>query len=429
MLIAVFIVAPLVNVKKTLSENSSIDQLNNQDDESEEETQKKIKELQEKADTYSKIIDIKQKQQASLNNQIELLEAEVSRVETEIELNKTKIEDLNTEINQLRDQIEAKEESMKNQKIILSKLLRRYYEYSKSSIVSTFFGENNYTSFTAEKDQLSLTGQKIKEMISNIHAIKTSLEAQKNKAEMSKKEVTDLYYELQEKTTELESAKQQKENLVAKTKGEESRYQQLLARVEIQKRELLGDIDNLYSSNSEEINKLLNSLPKPSSGLASTNWYYSQKDSRWGSMRIGQSNSLVKDYGCALTSVAMIFTNHGEAKTPATLAKMSIYDWDLIVWPNGTNVKLVKNTGHGGVNWSEIDGELEDNNPVIVFIRAKSDGAGHYVVIHHKVGSDYVVHDPYFGSNIYLSSSMKLLSALYGTSISKSSINQMVLYQ
>ncbi len=411
---------------REVKSEESISELQNNNN---QETQQKIKELEEKARIYQKIIEIKQKQQASLNNQIELLEAEVSRVETEIRINQKKIEELNEKINELQSKIEEKEIAMRNQKIILAQLIQIYYEYSKNSLVSTFFGKEKYVSFTAGKDQLSQTSQKIKEMLSGIIAIKENLEKEKKLAEESKKQMTDLYYELQEKNTELESAKAQKENLVAQTRGEENRYQQLLARVEMQKMELLGDIDQLYSSNPEEVNKLLESLPKPSSGLASTSWYYSQKDSRWANMRIGQSNSLVKDYGCALSSVAMIFTYYGETTTPGVLAKKKIYDWDLIVWPDGINIKLIKNTNHSGVNWNEIDRELTSGNPVIVFIKAKPDGAGHYAVIHHKTGSDSVVHDPYFGPNIYLSSSIKLLAALYKTSISKNSINQMILYE
>jgi hypothetical protein len=125
----------------------------------------------------------------------------------------------------------------------------------------------------------------------------------------------------------------------------------------------------------------------------------------------------------------MIFTYYDEDTTPGALAKKEIYYWDLIVWPDGNKVKLAKNTYHNGVSWSEIDRELDKDHPVIVFIRARSDGAGHYVVIHHKTGDKYVVHDPYFGSNIYLDSSIEYLELLYGTSISKGNIDQMILYK
>lgn len=403
--------------------NLTNEQLNQQSD-----IKNKIKALDEKAKSYQQIIDIKRKQQTTLANQILVIETESQRLETEIELNKEKIIELNSQVEDLRNRIAEKEESIKDQKIILSQLLQIYYEYNQQGTISFVFGNEGLSKFISERDKLAQTGDKISEMIKNVRSLKINLENEKKAIEDKKKEATDLSIDLEEKSSQLESNKAQKQSLITQTKGEEARYQQLLSRVEEQKQELLGDIDDLYSANSAEINKLSLSLAKPTSGLASTSWYYSQKDSRWGNTRIGQSTSLVKDYGCALTSVAMIFTYHGENTTPKNLAQQKIYYWDLIVWPNGNNVDLEKNSGHGGLNWSEIDRELAKENPIIVFIRARGK-AGHYVVIHHKVGSDYVVHDPYFGSNIYLSSSIKLLSKLYNASISKSSVDQMIIYK
>lgn len=389
--------------------------------------QKKIDALNEKARSYQQIIDIKRKQQTTLANQISIIETESELLETQIELNKEKIIELNSQVEQLRNQIAEKEESIKGQKIILSRLIQIYYEYDQQGTISFVFGEEGLSRFMSEKDKLTQTGDKISEMIKNVRSLKINLENEKKSIEDKKKEATDLSIDLEEKSSQLESNKAQKQSLIVQTRGEENRYQQLLSRVEEQKQELLGDIDDLYSANSTEINALSSSLAKPTSGLASTSWYYSQKDSRWGNTRIGQSTSLVKDYGCALTSVAMIFTYYGESTTPKNLAQQKIYWRDLIVWPNGNTVDLVQNSSHGGLSWSRIDGELANGNPVIVFIRARGK-AGHYVVIHHKVGSDYVVHDPYFGSNIFLSSSIKLLSKLYNTSISKSSVDQMIIY-
>lgn len=407
----------------------SISNLSQEQRGDDKEIQKKIKELEEKAKVYQQIIDIKQKQQMTLNNQISLIETEQKKIETEIEINKKIINETNERISDLIHQIYEKEEIMNSQRKILAELIQVYYKYRKQNEFNLLIDNNSFSGFLKEKDRIGQTGDKMRELISSINSIRNDLETQKQSLEQKRKDIATVYIEQKEKMTELDNVKDKKEMLVTQTRGEENRYADLLARVERQKMELLGDIDEIYSANAEEIERLLSTLEKPKSGLASTSWYFSQKDSRWGKMKIGQSNSLVKDYGCALTSVAMIFTFYGDYTTPANLAKKKIYYWDLIVWPGGDNVKLVKNTYHKGVSWRQIDAELNKNHPVIVFIRAKSDGAGHYVVIHHKSGNDYVVHDPYFGANIYLSSSIKLLSALYKTSISKNSIDQMVLYQ
>lgn len=416
-------------VSLTTNAEDSITDLTDEQQEEAEANEKKIKQLEEKAEAYRKIIDLKQKQQASLENQITIVETDIDRIQSEIDSSKEKLTTLNDQIGSLRVQIEEKEKVIKQQKKLLADLVQVYYEYSRESEKSTFLRLTTASQFMGEEDRLAQTGEKVQEMLGSIEAAKNQLEDEKASLEGKKKEVTDLYVEQQEKDAELKNTRAQKENLISQTRGEENKYQDLLARVEQQKLELLGDIDDLFSANSAELNKLLDSLDKPKSGLASTSWYYSQKDSRWGNKRIGNSNSLVKDYGCALTSVAMLFTYHGDKTSPGTLAGEEIYYWDLIVWPDGDGVKLVKNTNHSGVSWSEIDREIGKGNPAIVFIRAKSGGAGHYVVIHHKVGSKYVVHDPYFGANIYLSSSIKLLEELYGTSISKSNIDQLVLYK
>lgn len=391
--------------------------------------QDKINQLEKQAEAYQQIIDLKQKQQTSLDNQIAIMDAQIQEVQVEVDINKSQIEDLNNQVHELETRINDQEKLIEVQKKVLVELVRSYYENTQQNVLSAVFENSEFSRFIIKEDQILQIGDKVKNIMDNLKALRNNLVDEKKSKEDKKTELTNLYFSLEEKNSELQNNKDQKELLIAQTQGEEAKFQKLLDNVEKQKQELLGDIDQLYGTNSTEINALAATLKKPTSGLASTNWYYSQKDSRWGSTKIGQSNSLVKDYGCALTSVAMMFTYYGDNTNPGSLARQKIYSWDLIVWPDdGKNVHLIKKTSHGGLKWSEVDAALAKGSPVIVFIKAKSGGAGHYVVIHHKVGSDYVVHDPYFGANIFLSSSIKLLSALYKTSISMNSVDQMILY-
>jgi hypothetical protein len=334
----------------------------------------------------------------------------------------------------LEKRIEEKGEMIIVQKKVLAELIRAYYEYDKRDVLNEILKENKLVPFTAKEDQLIQVGQKVGDILKSISALKNSLEEEKKSLESKKREVVGLYSKMEERNSYLENSKEEKELLITKTKGEENKYQKLLDKIDEQKQELLGDIDELYGANMAEIDALAASLEKPKSGIASTSWFYSQKDSRWGSQNIGISSSKMKDYGCAITSVAMVSKNYGGNVTPGGLCKMPVFYYDLINWHldnwNSANIELSKyGHEHGNISWSVVDSELKKGDPVIVFIKAKS-GAGHYVVIHHK-NSDgrYVVHDPYFGSNIYLDSSIRLLSALYKKSLSKSSIDQMIIYE
>ncbi len=391
-----------------------------------DDTAKKIKELEEKAKIYQQIIDIKQKQEATLSNQVELLEAEVGKLENETEAKKSEIDELNSKIIQLEKQISDAEDSINLQKKILADLLQAYYENKdQQDVISAFLSDENLSSFMSKNDRMVQVEDKTKEILNNIKSLKGSLTGEKKSVEDKKKEITDLFYELQEKSSELQDKKDQKESLIAQTQGEQAKYEKLLERVENQKQELLN-IDELGSGLSAD------SYPKPpSSAFASTSWYYSQRDSRWGNTTIGNTRTLMKSYGCAVTSVAMVFTFHNNSITPGKLAKKGIYSSDLINWPSssfGGKVSLSGGYSHGNISWNKIDSELKNKNPVIVYIKKTKGTGGHYVVIHTKMSNGkYVVHDPYWGSNLYLDTSRSLVGSLSPSSGTK--IDQMIIYR
>ncbi len=190
---------------------------------------------------------------------------------------------------------------------------------------------------------------------------------------------------------------------------------------------MIGDIDALSSEKKRELEEIKAKAPRPKSNLASTKWYYSQKDKRWAYNRIGLSSSLMKDYGCAVTSLAMVFTYHGEKITPGKLAAKPIFYRDLIVWPSyWGDLKLVSSTAHGSISWKTIDKAIKKDKVVIVFVKALS-GKGHYVVIHGKDKKDYIVHDPLFGDNIYLETTRKLVAAIYNQK--STVVDQMIIYE
>ena len=390
-----------------------------------DDTTQKIKDLEEKAKIYQQIIDIKQKQEATLSNQVELLEAEVGKMESETEAKKNEIDELNSKITQLGKKIDEAEKSIELQKKILADLLQVYYENEgQQDVISAFLSDKNLSSFMSQGDRMVQVGDKTNEILKNIKSLKENLTGEKKSVEDKKKEITDLFYELQEKSSELQDKKDQKEALIAQTQGEQAKYEKLLARVEEQKQELLN-IDELGSGLSAD------TYPKPpSSAYASTSWYFSQRDSRWGNQTIGNTRTLMKSYGCAVTAVSMVFTYHGDSITPGSLAKKKIFSSDLINWPSssfGGKVVISGGYSHGNINWSTVDSELKKKNPVIVYIKKTKGGGGHYVVIHTKMSNGkYVVHDPYWGSNLYLDTSKALVGSLSPSSGTK--IDQMIIY-
>jgi peptidoglycan hydrolase CwlO-like protein len=380
--------------------------------------------LEKKAKVYENLIKLKDKQQDALADQLENINSEHAKTLAELQEAQKKVQTLEQQINSLGEQIQEGELKVSYQKKILAGLMQSYFEYDQQGVLPLVLTDKAFSEVLNQLDYVQQSGDRVSNILSEIKKAKQKLVDDQDNLKQKKTESDEAKEDLLDKKENLQVTKNQKTNLLVQTQGEEAKYKQLLARVEAQKEELL---DFSTASNIDDVSSSVSSYPKPSSNLASTSWYYSQKDSRWGNKRIGNSKTLMKDYGCAVTAVSMVFRKNGASIDPGKMASQKIYSYDLIKWPVtwSPSISLISSTSHGNIKWSTVDSEIKKGNPVIVYIK-RSRGGGHYVVITGKDKKDYIVHDPYFGANLYLSTSKSLVGKL-GTD-SKVAIDQMIIY-
>ncbi len=402
------------------------EQGDNLSEDEKEDLEEEFETLDEKAAKYRRMINLKQKQQDTLENQLDLMELQAENLENDIDLKEEEIKKNEQNIKEIEAKIAKKEEEISLSKKHLSEMLRTYSRIEKEISLEFLSSRGNLSEIFNKSAYLSQASQKVQGSLTEIKQKRTELNSRKEEFEGQKKELEKNKQELEDKIYYLNNEKYTKKIILEKTKGEEGKYQELLSRVEAQKQELLGGLDELSAEQRGDLDEILKAAKKPKDGLASTSWYYSQKDPKWAYNRIGLSSSLMKDYGCAVTALAMIFTYYDEDITPGKLAGQPIFYRDLIVWPSyWKGLELDSSTAHGSVSWSTVDKELKKDNPVIVFVRARG-GKGHYVVIHHKDDDKYVVHDPLFGANIYLSTTKSLVGSVYNSS---TTVDQAIYYE
>jgi len=411
----------------TGSSTTNSSTINTADQQEISEKQQQIEDLEQKAENYRQMIELNQNKAQTLGNQIKLMEGQISSLERDVASIQQKIESTEQDIGSLSTQIDTKKKDIEGQKIVLGQLLQAYYENDQDTLAEMLLKNSSFSEFMNQTEYISQTGSKVDEILSSITDAKNTLEGAKKQFEAKNEQQKEQRGSITQKKIALDEEQLSKEQLLADTNGEEQKYQQLLARVEQQKQGLLGDIEELSQQKSSDLAAVEATLKKPKSGLASTSWYFNQRDSRWGDQGIGYSNTLMKSYGCAVTAVSMVFNYHGENINPGTLAKQPIFSHDLIVWPKSwKGTTLASSTGHGNIDWNVVDREIQNKNPVIVFVKATKRGAGHYVVVHDKdKNGDYVVHDPYWGANIFLSSTKAYVGALYGSGVV---VDQMIIY-
>lgn len=432
LLLVSFIVTPFFGVNTKQTRADLVDEIEDQI----EEKSDQVKNLENQAEAYKDIIYNLRIEEQSLENEIELLDAQIAQLDLEIEATQAQIDQTNLEINNLILRIQIKESEIEKQKEILKSLLREINDYDKKTALEIFLKNEELSDFLNQAEYVDTVGEKIKNALDKLKEIKEELEKEKIALQDKKAELEELSKTLLNKKEIVDSQKTAKETLLKETKGEEYRYQDLLFNVKNQRKTILGDINKLRRGMEAEIARIAALAERPSENLASTSWYFSQNDPRWKNSTIGFSNSSIDDYGCAISSVAMVYKYYGINIDPARLAKQPIYYYDLIVWPKQWRfLDLVGSPWRvsGGLtknNWNEIDRQLAGGHPVIVFIRALGRGAGHYVVIHSKDSTDYIVHDPVMwngqsGANIYLSTTRKYIESIYKTN---TVVDQMIVY-
>ncbi len=385
-----------------------------------------LESLEQKARNYQRIINLKRQQQMTLQNQLKMMDVQIENFENDISITQRDLNRNIAEVEQIQRQIDQANAELDKIKENLGGMIRLYHQIDQELAMEFLNNKHGITAVLNQSEYIDQMSQKVEGLLNEVRSKKSELESRRVDYKNKTNELKSKKTELEEKAFYLGNEKNSKEILLTKTQGEETKYQVLLERVEKQKMELIGDIEALSEEKRHALDEILKKAKKPTK-TASTKWYYSQKDPKWAYKRIGLSSSLMKDYGCAVSALAMVFTYYDEDITPGKLSSQPIFYRDLIVWPeNWKGLKLSSSKAHSGVDWSRIKSEIKKDRPVIVFVRART-GAGHYVVIHSRdKNGKYVVHDPLFGANLYLDTTEKLVGSIYDSS---TTIDQMLIYK
>lgn len=393
------------------------------------EQESKRLDLEEQAKQYQQIVNEKQGEIKSLNNEVAIFNARIGKLETEIQITEDSIEQTELEILRLSYGIDGAELKIHTQKQHLAAVIQLIAEYDQVDQIELILQSDDFSDFFDQMAYLASLQSDVQQSVDTLQELKEELGNNREDEEAKKEQLEILKERLDGQKAGLASQRWSQERLLNRTRGEEDKYQKLLADIEAQRKSLLGDINQLRVQKAAELARLQKAQEVPPAEYwASPNWFYLQGDPRWAKTTIGMSNSSMENYGCAISSIAMVFTYHGAPITPGELAKKPIYAWDLIYWPKEwQHINLVFKTYRTAADWFRIDRELGAGNPVIVRINAGNTGKGHYVVVHHKTADGrYVVHDPFFGANIYLASSRAYISTLYGM---ETNVNQMIIYR
>jgi len=373
------------------------------------------KELQQKLETLSQ-------EKISLKRQIEYLDSQIAYnnlkiryTQDQINLLRFDIEATKKHIEETEKRIQNLDEKIKETKKTLSLSLRDFYTsdqgkeilkvlFEKASLADVFFLKTYYEKFQQKIENLLSKLEKEKR---DQQKIKEDLLKQKRDLERKKEDLEQYKVSLEDIKQKLAYDKRQKEVLLEITKGDEKKFQEIMENIKKQAENLLSGLRDFAATLN--IKKL-------------GNWarfevpLFYQTDPRWANLFLGPSPYTVGKYGCAVASVAMVFSYYGKNVTPATLAQ----DYQIFAcsgktgdfcWNNVSHYGMRVSTlvGHTFPNEINLDNYFQPGRPMVVFVsRGDKKYRGHYVVVTGKVNNKYVVNDPILGT-VYLEDTKKMI--------------------
>ncbi len=410
-----------------------------------------------------------QKDIKSLSNQIGYLNAKVEKTEVEVRITQQEIDLINLDISKTEEEIRITENDIKDTEDKIAKArqqlaesIKNLYEYNNQNLIKLTLTSGNLSDFFDEIVYLENVQrgigdnlEKLKKDKENLEAKKATLEDQKASLAEKRREVAEKIDSFNKTIAELDASKREKAILLEITKGDEAEYQKLLEKIKKETSTLSSNLNQLLQLRQDTLIEYLKQSPVLNNCNSSIKVpYFAQTDPSWAGRGIGNSGITVGCYGCALTSVAMVFNYYKPNITnPGIIAAFPSFphdpskcdNWcgcsgDGYVFTSGGCInwwEIAQKYGFTidplsfGLDWNKINSEINQGHPVIVKT-SSSAVSSHYVVIVGRDDQDYIVLDPYkavlkngtpIGGCVYLHQSLA-----YAANNGQGSISQIIIY-
>ncbi len=232
--------------------SDSVTTLSDEQQQALEDKEDELEEIDAKIKAYKQIIDLKQRQGATLTEQIEGLQAQVDKLELEIKTTTKQINELEGQIRDLSLRVAEKSILIDRQKRILSELMRVYYsEYSGDSQPVFLASAESLLYFKTEGWTASIS-DRVSELLDSVKTLRDSLTKEQQEVSEKKAEVDALYKDLAGRNANLEATKKSKAALLAKTQAEETKYDGLVDDLQKQRDDIENEINDLESGLSTD---------------------------------------------------------------------------------------------------------------------------------------------------------------------------------
>jgi murein DD-endopeptidase MepM/ murein hydrolase activator NlpD len=232
-----------------------------------EERQREIATLEEEIAVYQETLSKTSEKSQTLQNQVSRIETQIKKLSTDIRLTENRITAAELHMEELDNQITKSEARIERQRKTLAKTLQAIYQEDADSIIELLLKNGQFSDFFGQLENIHKLEESIHKDMAEIRSLKTVLQNERDSRASRRTELSDLQKELYDRKKIEENTKNSKAALLAVTKNEETRYQELLAEREAIREQMLDEIQKIEDELRRRIDP--SAIPEAKEGVLS----------------------------------------------------------------------------------------------------------------------------------------------------------------
>lgn len=332
----------------------------------------------------------------TLANQIKIITSQVDLTLLKITQTENSIKNLEREINSLTVEIGKLNTQLDQLSSLYVVQIIENYKLQKKVPPFAFLISSRLNNFLEQYKYLSNVQKSSQNTMINMETIRNNYDNQKNTKVIKQQEMETLQKTLASQKISLNNQKSTKDKLLAVTKNDEKKYQQLLVEAQSQ----LAGLKS-FSSGASGSSCVSPNQPKGKDGN-----FYSQRDGLWCNQIINNSSDstdTIGSIGCAISSYSMVRKKMNSDISPSLVA----LDSNNFGIDKYSKVLINKLPGKSTYSLSAVKNGLDNGNKYVIMQLCKSGkycnfdygGWSHFIVV---IGmgdgnGNFDIHDPWYG--------------------------------
>ncbi|MBI2035850.1 MAG: hypothetical protein HYT12_04205 [Candidatus Liptonbacteria bacterium] len=199
-----------------------------QNNEERAELEAELRDLEEQIAKYEATLVSYKSQGKTLKSEIDRLSANISKLNLQIKAVNLSITQLDKNISKTSKEISVTEDEIDLHKSAITKLIRNINENETASIIEILLANPKLSDFFGNINNILLIEDNLRIELAKVTSLRTDLLGQKEKLALQRNDAEAIKKYQNSQKTAIQSTKTQKDELLAVTKGQEMKYQELV---------------------------------------------------------------------------------------------------------------------------------------------------------------------------------------------------------